>query len=209
MCSEKKDKPVTNFDSFVSPKQCAILFGIPTDMKQYLDDINNENTNTRDFSFRFSKSEDLFEATLSKWFKFAEKKLSFISNTLGVQVQKNGTLDELKKLANNYNVTILFSHSTKQRIEFRNGLFTADQIIKHIPDGFDRLLDLSICHPYLLVNRLLRDRPACVTIHHPWEISPMLWLSILEIVFIRLQQGEISYPNALKETITEFRKKLY
>jgi hypothetical protein len=100
-----------------------------------------------------------------------------------------------------YEIIILFTHWSSDRIEFRDGLFEVTEVAGLIPETFSGFLDLTICHPKTLTVAVRNKCPDCLIKYAQIELTPGLWLLFYQLLFQYLKRDRINYLNALSKTV--------
>ncbi|MBF0416120.1 MAG: hypothetical protein HQL79_10190 [Magnetococcales bacterium] len=196
------------FSSPIKPESCAVLFGIPTCEEQFMVDWNSKVGKSGCFAEKCLKERNgkpdrhSYKRTFEMFFSQAEITVGQLE-LLGMTVEREGTLEQFRKLASRpeNKVIVLFSHSHKERVEFRDGFYDAGAISLALPIYFNRMIDITVCHTPALANRLSADFLDSVIHHHLWKADPTFWLLSLELVAKLLRSGDCSYPSALTKAV--------
>ncbi|MEJ7804548.1 MAG: hypothetical protein WKG03_01315 [Telluria sp.] len=81
-------------------------------------------------------------------------------------------------------------------VEMAGGFASVRDLVDMVPDRFDGVLDLCICHPDGLAAALVREKPACLVRFKPRKVSPLWWLHYFEGLFHMLASGKFTYAQA-------------
>jgi hypothetical protein len=182
----------------VEPRDCVIAFGIPVSLAEYRRDI--EAGARHDFAKRVS--------TRWRYYQWAvvrhSDKLLPIMRENGARVVTNLTLAGFGAcLADRTcSVFILVSHWTTHGVEFADGLATVDDVLASIPDEFDGILDLCVCHPDALVSRIRAAKPEIGLV--AWTSAKaqlQLWLYFYAAMFKAMTDGRHTYLEILEEQL--------
>lgn len=93
-------------------------------------------------------------------------------------------------------VLVLMSHWSADAVEMDGGFTSVRDLVDMVPDRFDGVLDLCICHPDGLAAALVREKPACLVRFKPRTVSPLWWLHYFEGLFRMLASGKFTYVQA-------------
>lgn len=182
----------------VKPANCALAFGIPASEERFM---ARQLADDADFAKRFTG-----------WGQYHHQiggimeQLCPVLTGWGVTVVHHTTLDAFAELFHRegLDVIILFSHYTQESVEFDDGMAGVPAVIEKIPAAFDGLLDLCVCHPNDLVDRLRRKRPRCVVKRTHSTATPYIWLYFYRALFKYLHANEATYLEGLERIIYEF-----
>jgi hypothetical protein len=181
----------------VTPRQCAIAFGIPTSREGFLASrAGSAPSFARQFHGGWSQYEALFLADLHR--------VEPVLRRRGTHVAHDVTLDRFAALFADYPVVVLFSHWAGDAIEFSGGFASPDEIVASIPSSYVGVLDLCVCHPGALVAAVLRERPGCLVRWIEREALPHYWLRFYEVLMRRLNAGDVTYLDALEQVVGAF-----
>ncbi|WP_206243398.1 hypothetical protein [Novosphingobium terrae] len=122
--------------------------------------------------------------------------------SLGVIVELNFTFAAFKELAwqsgPNKAVTLV-AHWTSAGVEFVDGIAPFDAIAKAVPETYNGIIDLCVCHPAPLVVALRQERPAIRAIRFiDAPASLLLWLRLYKALFATLATEELDAYGALQ-----------
>jgi hypothetical protein len=140
----------------ISPKECAVAFGIPTTAAEFAFASQNGQS---DYVTSWYGGLPQFRRTLlgdlERFMRFAEHcKLPIIQ---ALTLPKFTAL-----LSGQFEVVVLFSHFDDDHVEFKDGFLCSQQVPEAIPPAFEGILDLCVCHPASLVKKLDANRPCLV-----------------------------------------------
>jgi hypothetical protein len=115
-------------------------------------------------------------------------------------------------------VVILFAHwadaqasqateaISTEHVEFWDKMESVQNLVNQIPPGFHGVLDLSVCHPCALVEKIGRARSDFTTCYIPFAVSPTVWSEIYGSIFRTLAQFEANYVDVLEKVVVEYRR---
>ena len=201
-------KPIIS-ERIIKPGQCALAFGIPLSRDDFDNDREHPN---KGFAKKFHGNWNWYVREFAGFFDLFRPHLI----ELGVKLHPALTFEKFEALfSQEFDVIILFSHWEREAIEFHDGLVEYPKIVERIPGGFDRILDLSVCHPDPLVTALRRDRPKCLIRHIKYdeegckdELIPRYWLAFYHALFTHLSAHDLTYLDAVEDVIVSFLKKI-
>jgi hypothetical protein len=124
-----------------------------------------------------------------------------------VNVEREVSLDHFGRIleVRAESPVILFSHWDSERVEFADGLQSISKVVEAVPRTFSGVLDLSVCHPGKLVARLKVERPSIAMIRFTnVSTTPKLWLLFYLALFKALAENQLSYLEALDQTLAGF-----
>ena len=180
----------------IKPENCVMAFGIPTTKEAFMAD---QYRNDKGFAKRFNGVWERYDNEFMRYLRRCEP----IYRELKVHLNYHTTLQAFGVLFRDkkYDAIILFSHWEKARIEFFNGFAGISEVMKQIPSGFDRFLDLCVCHPERLTIELRKNRQACLVKYINEKTTPFIWLYFYLELFHYLKENESTYLNALDKII--------
>lgn len=185
----------------VKPSDCVLVFGIPTCEEDFED--AKDDTFGRDFVTNCSRV----------WYKYYDEAISHLEKIephlkkLGVRVIHGLKLSDWRSLFNNNSnkVIILFSHWKDDSVEFFDGMATSDTVVKQVPEDFEGIIDLCVCHPTNLAIKLRNHLPPSSLIRFiDKKTTPYKWLYFYWAVFTILHDSEVSYLEALEQSVKAF-----
>lgn len=204
---------MANKSQSLKPSDCVLAFGIPTCESEFWDAQNDslgrdflKNKIWEKYDFQFVKYLNKVEPRLVK---------------LGLKIVHKLTLQDFGKLFRDSSnkVIILFSHWKDNTVEFFDGMATEDEIISVIPNDFDGIIDLCVCHPNNLPIRIRNHLPPTSLIRYTnVKNTPVIWLYFYWSVFTILGDSKDSddddsntpyyeaYLKALEKSIKEFKE---
>ncbi len=183
----------------VTPSQCVMLFGLATDREQFFADQSRQD---RDFSRRFR----------GVWLRYQREVAAVVGATepvlrsLGVSVEHRSTLHDLSRACERYRVVLLFSHWASGAVEFHDGLHPWERVAAAIPQDFDGVIDLCVCHPLPLAYAL-RRRHTCLVRYSPVTATPAFWLYMYVAIFRELAVNGGSYVGAVEAVFNQIQQK--
>lgn len=176
--------------SIVTPSDCLLLFGIPTTKAAFFDDIERKDKDFASlFGGRWSRYEYQFVSELNRLRKSFEK--------TGLKILENATLNDFEKELEKYQVIILFSHWVGSQVEFSDGLRDIDNVVDAIPQSFNGVIDLCVCHPNQLAKKIREARPNVTVKYTAAPATPLMWLNFYSILFHHLHEKPADYVSSL------------
>jgi hypothetical protein len=95
-------------------------------------------------------------------------------------------------------VVVLFSHWAGDKVEFFDGMAGVERIMAEIPPAYEGVLDLCVCHPIALVERLLASRPPYLVRYMKQEAAPHYWLYFYRDMFSYMGARNADYLKAFE-----------
>jgi hypothetical protein len=186
-----------------TPAECAILVAIPTS-----NDGFNQLLDQRDSEYvkRFMGGWMQYEG-VSKLLNRAIEKYKNLG--LG-QVTCNAQQAHWASALLSFRVVILVAHWIEDdhgnsAVEFFDGPYPVRAMVDNIPASFSGVIDLSVCHPYQLVQTTPQVRSWSV-LYSEFEASPILWSEMYCSIFEVLNHYTMDYKEAATEVIREYRR---
>jgi hypothetical protein len=184
----------------IKPERCVLAFGIPLSEGDFKRDLDRNDEN---FAKHFDREWTRYFEEVVHYFEMIRPRLI----ELGVTVRPRLTLDDFGALfKEQFEVIILFSHWDKKlnAVEFYDGFVPYHAIIERVPVDFDRILDLSVCHPDPLVDALEVGRPQCLIrrAKRGKKVIPRDWLYFFLALFTHLKDQDLTYIQAVEDVIT-------
>ena len=199
------DKPTCN-TTFDILTNCILAFGIPTSRAAFFSDQHRAD---KDYSRRFCGVWHRYDRTVVHAVRRVEPYLV----GWGVHVVYDLTLKQFGKLLTRKEVSvfILVSHWREypedenrwDEVEFADGLAPVAEVVEQVPRSFDGILDLCVCHPDSLKDRLRRERPQVVVKSVPGKATPYFWLYFYLTLFKQMQEQKVSYFKAFNDVMAE------
>jgi hypothetical protein len=205
------------------PKECVIAFALPTTEQGFGWSAQQEHS---DYVHRFAAGWDQYRGVCEDLRHCINQ-----CTKVGVQIVEQVTFEQWHPLFCN-RVVALFAHwitgtRTAGGLELAqhsesNGLVelwdcraSVSDLVEAIPEGFDGVLDLSVCHPSTLVDKIKRCRRNCTVRYFPNEVLPSVWAEMYVAVFKYLGQfregsgggnskSEGDYCDVLEQVAREF-----
>ncbi|WP_158749967.1 hypothetical protein [Acidobacterium sp. S8] len=107
-------------------------------------------------------------------------------------------------------VILLFAHwfgpEDKGAVEFWDGPLAVDRMVSEIPFDFKGVIDLSVCHPFGLADKIGRERPNCSAFYAECEVNPNIWAQMYSSTFELLSLTDMPYKEAVMRVALEYRK---
>ncbi len=176
----------------VKLKKCAMIIAVPLTELGYYADLR-EPKEKKDFVRNIGLFNNYKTEVISPVIRTAK-----ILEAAGVSIFTEATLSDFVRLFDGgFDVIILFTHSCNQLIEFRDGLTSAENLVKHIPSDFSGFIDLSVCHPIDLVKTLDRVLPNAICHYIDATVTPVLWMQYFLFLFKQLiDNPDLTYLKA-------------
>ena len=188
----------------VNPGNCVLTFGIPLSREGFLDacDLPDLPPLPRSYVRGYEGGWKAYESSA---FVATLNRLKPEFERLGVTLRADVTLDEFGELFRDdrYSVITLFSHWDDDQVEFCGGFAEIPAIVERVPADFDGVVDLCVCHPESLVERLISRSRKYQVRYSDRKTSPALWLHFYHLLYAILLSSEITYDVALVETVKE------
>jgi len=183
-------------EDVVKPSQCIFAIGLPTSRAAFERD-------------RRSELKDFVPKRLPSWLRYTHEIILPFRHylphyrKLGVQVVEEVDETTLRSLfsENSHAVLILFSHFTDQHVELSDRMVSVTRFVELVPEGFDGIIDLCVCHPDGLPFRLRDERPASSIKFTHREATTAAWLAMYRVMFELLKRCEMSYAKGLEGAI--------
>ncbi|KAA6461263.1 hypothetical protein DYQ86_13575 [Acidobacteria bacterium AB60] len=190
--------PVPVSRRVVKPAECVLAFGIPTTRESFERALTVSGT---DYAKQFRGGWSQYYALLAKDVENVESPL----REEGVTIVHDLTLEGFAALFERpFPAIILFSHWKEDAVEFSDGMASAGAVLAAVPEQFDGILDLCVCHPMALVAALHKQRPGCLVKYLPVEAKPHFWMYFYKALFLHLKQSDVSYLTAIQEVACAF-----
>lgn len=192
-----EDEPF--FQRAVRPRDCAILFGIPTTYSSFRRDLGATN-------------KDLVPNGCPVWPRYRDEvvapadRLITAAEARGVLVQRDvGIRDIAAMYDGRRTVVILVSHWTHDRVELADGLHPFREVVEQVSEEFTGFVDLCICVTEPMAVLLRAMRPHCI-IRSALQtyIIPRIWFGAFEALFASLDEHPRPYMDAYNEIIGLF-----
>ena len=181
-------------ERFTRPSDVAMVFGIPC--SEELFHLSRE-TMPQSFATQFIGGVAQFRHQwLSEQLRYSER-----FEAIGVRVFRDCRFEQLRQCLGDpsIKVVVVFSHWDDGHVEFTDGFVGSDAIVEAIPRERRKWIDLCVCHPVTLVERLERERPDCLVRFKPEPTNPVRWLLWYDALFRLLATGTRSYTGAFEE----------
>lgn len=184
-------------DKKLQPDQCALIVGIPMTVEGFKADKLSDNKD-----FAKNKSDEAISILINE----LTPVMSAISET-GMHVYRRGTFQTLVDVfAQGVALIIPFTHylNSKGLLELVDGLYNDATIESAIPVDYSGILDLSVCNPTNLADRLnfnrqnLRVRRTRGNLHIP------TWAWFYLVLAKILAAKPSTYLDAFAETVKAF-----
>jgi hypothetical protein len=144
-----------SYNQSIRPDECVIVFGIPTSKASFVRHLAERNRH--DFVPNVCPAWPAYERMVEH-FDLVVPRIRLFE----VDLRQDARLSHFAEAFVNRRVVILSSHWINDQVEFDDGLYGIDAVASAVPETFDGVIDLCVCHPDALVMRLRRDRPGCL-----------------------------------------------
>lgn len=194
----------------IQPEKCAVAFGIPTCEATFR--ATSRGSDSRFFARKFANFGHYEDRFLRPYGRATRS-----MRGSGVRVVPDLTLDALGELfrSSEVHVVILFSHWEKGAVELHGGFARAGAIVERVPNGTEKIVDLTVCRSVALADELVRERPECVVRHSLGKadglgarLDPALWLGFYRALFLSLKRNPTSYLQAVEDAVFGLKRKL-
>ncbi|MGC2237741.1 MAG: hypothetical protein WA584_16375 [Pyrinomonadaceae bacterium] len=185
----------------LKPSDCVLVCGIPICEEDFWD--AKDDGLERDFAINCCPVWDKYYVEAICYLEKIEPYLK----KLGVRIIHRLKLSDFRNLFDdNLNkVIILFSHWKDDSVEFFDGMATSDAVVNEVPENFEGIIDLCVCHPTNLVIKLRNHLPPSSLIRFiDKKTTPYKWLYFYWAVFTILHDSEVSYLEALEQSVKAF-----
>jgi hypothetical protein len=194
---------VENNNKITKPSQCVLGFGIPTTRSSFTKSLKNPNS---DYINRYNCSWNYYKEVIVNPLNDVRP----VFDKVGLTIVHNLTLEKFEQLFNEFEVIILFSHWKENKIEFEEGLIEIEKVVDIIPNNFEGVLDLSVCHPTKLGQLIKEQKENCFAKYINIKVNPpVLWFNFYSVLFQYLNYEKKYYLDALEDVIGEFLKSTY
>jgi hypothetical protein len=208
------------------PNDCVIAFALPTTEQGFKCSVRQRHS---EYVHRFAGGWEQYRTVCEDLRNCINQ-----CRKIGVQIVEEVRFDQWQALFQNC-VVALFAHwisdigevesigegratrSSDETIELWDCQASADDLVSQIPDEFDGVLDLSVCHPFVLVDKIKRCRRKCTVKYFPDELLPSVWAEMYIATFRYLEQTAgndaaggssnhgADYCDVLEQVAREFR----
>ncbi len=188
-------------------RHCIFAFGIPTSRTAFFADQKRDD---KDYARQFD----------GVWYRYYHTVIRAVQRVepyftgWGVKVVHNLELHDFGNLLRLEDVSVitLVTHwkefkedqNREDEIEFSDGLASVSEVIAEIPRSYTGIIDLCICHPNQLTNRLKRERSIAVVRSSPGKATLYYWLYFYLALFKQMHNKNVSYMQAFEDVFTKF-----
>ncbi len=185
-------------DRLVKPAATSILAGLPENETDFEKTKSGMGLYASSFAGGWAQYEFTFLRPL--------RALLNLATRIGIHVESKASLVEFETAFSRpatdqetVRLVLILSHWHGQCIEFRGVLVPIDQLVGAIPEEFEGVLDLCVCHPIALVEALLKAKPNCLVRQSEVKLKPNVWFEYYKIFFQLGCRGDRSYAGLLQE----------
>jgi hypothetical protein len=180
----------------VRPEECTILFGIATSREEFFADQARED---RDFSRQFEGIWPRYD----REFAGVLRELEPAMMKKGAAMRHGATLADFSAAFASFRVVTLFSHWLEGAVEFADGMKPWRSILEAVPETWNGVLDLCVCHPLDLASALRRER-MCLVRYTSVSATPAYWLYFYVALFAEMPRRDFAYIPALDAVLDAF-----
>jgi hypothetical protein len=183
----------------IKAEECVVGFGIPTSYAEFS-------------AARRAGTSDFVVNHCPVWEKYHYYVVANIESILydlaawGVGIKRPLERSDVRELFKKYRVVILVSHWGEDFIDLIDGPMGIGEFVERIPDNFDGILDLCVCHPQALVKGVRAARPSCLVKFTQHKARLAYWIQLYMVLFTLVKRGGVSYLDALEMAITGLRE---
>lgn len=178
-------------ETFTKPQNCVLAFGIPTSKENFHNDLKRTD---KEFAKMFEAGWARYNIEIIQVLEGLKKEY----NKVGLNIVYDLTLSNFRKLFLNYDVVILFSHWKENEIEFSDGFVNTTEILNHIPNDFNGIVDLCVCSPKELAMGIRKTKMNCVVKYTNGKAIPSFWLHFYSVLFNYLKNNDVYYLDGLE-----------
>jgi hypothetical protein len=184
----------------MKPRDCVIAFGIPTTREAFF------------HALQTPQGRDFVPNCCSNWLDYYFQIASYVDRIvpllegLGATIVRDVPLKAFGGLLNGgqHSVVILFSHWRGEAVEFADGLAPVSDVVGEVPNSFQGIIDLCVCHPESLATQLGHKWQHSVVKYTDAKTTPALWLYIYHLIMRILSEEDTTYLNAVERATSEF-----
>jgi hypothetical protein len=214
------------------PSDCVIAFALPTSEEGFRWSAQQQHS---DYVHRFLAGWDQYREVcmdlrhcigecsnvgvqIVEEVKFAQWEILFRSRVVALFAHWVTATGTVSSLPDSIDTERELSKS-RDVVELWDCRACIDDLVDGIPDSFEGVLDLSVCHPSTLVDKIKRHRRNCTVRYFPNELLPSVWAEMYIAVFSYLGQfggnttggdskNGADYCDVLEQVAREFRSQL-
>jgi hypothetical protein len=192
-------------ESPTAPADCVLAFAIPTTAADFVRDLGCGPTKDfashvvgRQLAFSDSGRWRLYERSAFGHVIEVIDKVSTAVAGWGVRVVCHLELRDLRPLLEKYPVVTLVTHSSGAGdwVEFHDGLYPLDEVVKEVPIRRGAILDLTICYSAALADAIKWRHPEWQVISNAEETSLLFRLDFYKSKIKLLTARPMSYLDA-------------
>jgi hypothetical protein len=185
----------------VKPSDCTIAFAIPTSVAEFRAHIADPENH--EFARKVSLKERCYEYAVIR----AIIKATTGFKALGFNVATQVTLARFVDLCSirPTGVVILIAHWNEHSVEFYDRFFGVTEIVTCIPSSFEGVLDLCVCHPKELADKIRMARENIKLIRFSTSVVTLrVWLWFYLAVGRELAETGGTYLQAVDSVLAAF-----
>jgi hypothetical protein len=180
----------------VHPADCALAFAFPLGRARF--EADRQPGGDKEFALRFRAYSDYYDQIVRPY----ERTVRPALEPLGVHIATDVTLPQFRRLFDDGApaVVILFAHwrDETDQVELADGMVGAEALALAVPEQFDGIVDLCVCHPRALARALEARRPGCLVKRIDVEATPILWMSFYVLLLRALGARGLTYFQGLE-----------
>lgn len=177
----------------IQPSDCAMAVAVPTSRDSYLEHI------------AAPRHRDFVPRICPVWAKYQRELVEPFAEVLpriqgaGVKVVVRATLkDWAALLSDGFAVVVLIAHYNSWAVEFYEGMVDIDQVVAAVPQGYEGVLDLCVCHSERLVTSLKLGRN-CLVRFSSASATPSVWAYFYSVLFEVMTAQRCDYLSAVEK----------
>gem|GEM_PF-3317446 len=185
-------------DRLMKPEATSILVGLPASEL----DFHNTRCMSGFYASSFPGGWAQYEFTFLRPLNI----LLDLASRIGIHVESKAGLPQFETAFSrpttnqrDLRLVMILSHWHEQCVEFQGGLVRVDQLVRAIPEEFEGVLDLCVCHPLALVQAVLKCRQSCLVRQSEKRLKPYVWFEYYKVFFQLGKQGDRTYAELLQE----------
>lgn len=186
----------------LKPTDCNFMFCLPLSKNEFDGDLKNTQKDflktNQGLNWEHYDSEILGN--------YRDLKCGF--ENFGFEFSERVTFQDFLGLKDKYHVNIIFSHcKSRNEIEFFDRLVDDKEFIESIPLNYSGFIDLSVCQPILIAERLREERKKTKIKYTEKIIEAERWLLVYKEVFDVIKNEKAPfYSNAIEIALDNLLK---
>jgi len=181
----------------IRPSDCLIGMCLPESKKSFYHNLRNFDRNDFTSTFPWQIYQWQFLATYNELKKPIRK--------LGARIEERFTFQSFRSAIDRREpVLILFAHWKENEIEFYDGLVAIDEIVNYIPENYNKVIDLCVCHPGPFVEKVIAKCGHCTIRFRNEKSYPIFWIHFYRTLLLELNSHPSPYKDAFEKTFYSF-----